>query len=66
MTKIKEIEEAVSHLPQEDLGQFRTWFEAFDAERWDEQFENDARSGKLDRLADKALSDLKEGRATEL
>ncbi len=66
MTKVKEIEQAVAHLPQEDLGQFRAWFETFDAERWDAQFENDARSGKLDRLADKALTDLEEGRATEL
>ena len=66
MTKVKEIEQAVAHLPKGELDQFRAWFEDFDAERWDEQFEKDARSGKLDGLANQALKDLEEGRATEL
>ena len=58
MIKIREIEKAVSSLPAKDLVAFRGWFQKFDATKWDRQFENDARSGKLDRLAHKAMVHL--------
>jgi len=44
------------------LARFRQWFEEFDAQVWDEQFEGDAKSGKLDKLADKAKSDFRAGK----
>lgn len=66
MTTVQEIEKAVSSLPKPELDEFRTWFEKFDNEAWDEQFEADAKSGKLDHLADQAIKDFKEGRCTEL
>ena len=58
MTTVQEIENAVSHLPNPELGKFRTWFTEFDAETWDREFEQDAKRGKLESLADKALQDL--------
>lgn len=66
MMTIEEIEKAVAKLPPRELAQFRAWFEAFEAARFDERIERDARSGKLDRLAEEALSDYAEGRAREL
>jgi hypothetical protein len=66
MTTVQEIEDAVTHLPDPELGKFRAWFSKFDAEMWDREFERDAQSGKLDRLADKALEDLDQGRCSEL
>jgi hypothetical protein len=66
MTTVQEIESAVAHLPDPDLGEFRAWFVQFDAEAWDREFEEDAQSGKLDRLADKALADLARDRCSEL
>ena len=48
MSKLKEIEESISKLPKDDLAVLREWFEEFDAKMWDEQFENDAKAGKLD------------------
>ena len=66
MTTIQEIENAVAHLPKSEMGKFRVWFAEFDAEAWDREFEDDARSGKLDRLADQALDDLAQGRCSEL
>ena len=66
MTSVKEIEQAVSSLPADELAQFRAWFEAFDAERFDAKIERDANTGKLDRLADEARQDLRTGRAREL
>ena len=66
MITVQKIEKAVAHLPKVDLDQFRSWFEKFDAKQWDNQFENDVLSGKLDGLADQALKDFEEGRCTEL
>ncbi len=66
MTKVKEIEEAVANLPEDELSLFRTWFAEFDASIWDEQFERDAESGKLDSLADEALAAFKKGECKEL
>ncbi len=63
---IEDIEKAVAKLPPDQLAQFRVWFEAFDAARFDEQIERDAKAGKLDRLADQAIEDLRKGRAREL
>ena len=66
MTQLAEIEEAVRQLPSEDLAQFREWFQEFDANAWDQQFEEDVRSGKLDALGKEALEDLGAGRCTDL
>ncbi|MEP7136855.1 MAG: hypothetical protein ABI904_18165 [Chloroflexota bacterium] len=52
---IQEIKKAITELSQKDLARFRRWFEEFDAQAWDERFEHDTKSGKLDKLADKAL-----------
>jgi len=63
---IHEIEQAITELPPNELARFRQWFEEFDAQVWDEQFERDAKSGKLDKLADNAKSDFRAGKAKEL
>ena len=66
MSRLNEIEAAVSQLPAHELEQFRQWFADFDAERWDQQFEQDVRAGKLDKLADEALDQYRSGRCTPL
>ena len=66
MTNIQDIERAVAQLPAEELAAFRAWFEAFDAARFDEKIGRDASGGKLDRLAEEALAEHREGRSREL
>jgi len=66
MSTVKEIEEAVRRLDPADLAAFRAWFAEFDAELWDRQIEVDIAEGRLDRLAEEALRDLREGRCTDL
>ena len=66
MSKLKEIEESIFKLPQDDLAVLREWFEEFDAKKWDEQFENDAKSGKLDPLAREAVEDYRAKKCKEL
>ena len=66
MSTLQEIEAAISRLKTEDLAAFRAWFAEFDARAWDLQFEQDVATGRLNKLADEALDDLREGRSTEL
>jgi hypothetical protein len=66
VSTVKEIEAAVRKLSREDLSSFRAWFADFDADGWDKQLEADVAAGRLDKLADEALKDLREGRCTDL
>ena len=66
MTKVEDIEKAVSALAPKELAKFRSWFDAFDGERFDQRIERDARAGKLDGLAEEALKDFKAGRVRDL
>jgi hypothetical protein len=61
-----EIERAIEQLPPKELVRLRAWFAEFDAARWDRQFEEDAAAGRLDVLAKEALSDLQQGKCTDL
>jgi len=63
---VQQLEAAVGNLSREELAAFRKWFMEFDAEIWDKQFEEDAAAGRLDKLAEEAIADLKEGRTTPL
>jgi major membrane immunogen (membrane-anchored lipoprotein) len=66
MLTIKELEQAVSGLPREELTRFREWFDEFDAKAWDKQLEADVKAGKLNKIAEDAISDYRAGKAKEL
>jgi hypothetical protein len=66
MQNIEHIESAIKRLSPQELREFRAWYATFDASLWDEAMERDILSGKLDALADEALSDAASGRCTEL
>jgi hypothetical protein len=66
MSTVEEIERAVAQLAPRELAAFRAWFEAFEAERFDEKIAHDAASGRLDKIADQAIADYRESRAREL
>lgn len=63
---ISEIEQAIRELSPKELARFRAWFEEFDAQIWDKQIERDAKSGKLDKIAEKALKEYRAGKSKEL
>lgn len=63
---IKDIEKAVTKLPAKKLAAFRAWFYKFENSAWDKQFDQDVKSGKLDRVAEEAVRDYKNGRCREL
>jgi len=66
MHTIQEIEQAISRLPLEEYTRLREWFDEYDAALWDKQFESDARAGKLEQLAEKAIADYRAGKSKEL
>jgi hypothetical protein len=66
MTKVQRLEREIEKLTPEELAAFRKWFQEYDSAAWDEQIEQDALAGKLDKLAEKALTDHKAGRTKEI
>ena len=47
---IQEIERAITELSPKELTRFREWFDEYYAQVWDKQIEQDAASGRLDKL----------------
>jgi len=66
MILAQQIAKEVAGLPKAQLKEFRAWFEEFDASEWDKQFEEDVASGKLDNIANRAVSDFKKGKFKKL
>ncbi len=66
MQAVVELQSAVSQFSADELARFREWFNEFDAEVWDRQFEEDVKSGKLDQLANQAITDFRAGKCKEL
>jgi len=66
MSTLEKGEDAVRSLPPQELYAFHDWFAQFDAETWSRQLERDVAAGHLDRVADEALEELRQGRCTEL
>ena len=65
MSTIEEIQDAVGRLSPEELAAFREWFVQLDAAAWDRQIGEDIAAGRLDALADEAVSDLRKGRCSD-
>lgn len=60
MTTLQAIEHQIKQLSPEDLAKFKQWFAEFEADLWDQQIEQDAAAGKLDKLAQEALEEYKQ------
>ena len=56
----------IKKLPREELKSLFKWIEEYEQEIWDQEFEEDALSGNLDKLADRALDDFRSGKCKEL
>lgn len=66
MSRVEQLEAQIAELDPIELKALRAWFERYDAEIWDRQIEADSRSGKLNRLVERALADDQAGRSTNL
>ena len=65
MTKLEDIEKAISQLAPADLEHLRRWFAELDERLFDETIERDAKSGKLDALRAEVRASHKAGRREE-
>jgi hypothetical protein len=63
---VEDIERAIAELPPDQLARLRAWFEEFEAARFDQRIEQDAKAGRLDQLAEAALAHFRTGRVREL
>lgn len=66
MSTVEEIENAISKLPKEEFTRLQKWLDEFQAKVWDQEFEEDARTGKLDKLAEEAIKEFHAGNCKEL
>jgi hypothetical protein len=66
MTRVQRLEREIEELTRDELTAFRTWFQEYHSAAWDEQTEQDAAAGKLDKLAEKALANHAAERTREI
>ena len=61
MSTVEEIEKAIDSLPRTEFFRLRDWMRQRFDDEWDQQFEEDAQSGRLDELARQALTEHRVG-----
>lgn len=66
MTKLEKIEQEIASLTPGEVAKLAQWFAAFQADLWDKQIETDARTRRLDRLADQAVASHHAGKTRPL
>ena len=66
MTRVEHLESEISKLSEEERRELEQWFLEQQADTWDRQIEEDAKTDRLDHLAKQALRDYEEGRCTDL
>ncbi len=66
MTKLEKIEQDIASLSKSDLQKLSDWLEEYKAGLWDKQIEEDAKSGKLDKLFAEAEADIAAGKIRPL
>lgn len=62
----KEIELAITKLPDDELKSLAKWFEEFQAARWDKEIEEDVAAGRLDDILKQVRQEIKAGRVEPL
>lgn len=66
MSAVEHIEDEIRNMSPDELARFRKWFLEFDSRQWDEEIEQDAKAGNLDKIAEQAIQSYGNGKATEL
>ena len=65
MSKLKDLESQIQELLPGELTAFREGHAEFDADAWDQEFEADGKSGKLNALAERSLRGHNAGGSTQ-
>ncbi len=66
MTTVSELQQAILELSEDDYSELRRWLLDQEWERWEREFDEDVRAGKLDDLASQALEAKARGNLKDL
>lgn len=66
MNSLLEIEAAITRLPEVEARKLLDWLQAYLDDAWDRQIEADAKSGRLDKLIQRAEADIATNRVKPL
>ena len=66
MTNVVELQKAILGLSEAEYTELRRWLMGQDWERWEREFDEDVRTGKLDALAAEALEAKANGELKDL
>ena len=66
MSEVESIEARIRDLPAQDFACLREWFHEFENECWDQQIASDFKSGKFNKLIEKARAEFAQGKTREL
>lgn len=62
MSTVEEIKRAIEQLPKEQFRELSGWVVRRHEDEWDRQIEGDVREGKLEKFAQEALQEDREGK----
>lgn len=63
MSTLQEIEAAIEGLPRDQVFELGEWLQNRIDEEWDNQFENDVKTGRLNAVAERALEEHRAGKS---
>ena len=66
ISKISAIRKAIETLSEDEYVQLRQWFYERDWKKWDQEIEEDSKSGKLDFLIREAFDEKRQGKLKDL
>ncbi len=66
MATVAEIQQAIEELPEAEYAQLVQWLREHDWDKWEQEFEEDVRAGRLDALAANALEAKARGELRDL
>ncbi len=66
MSKVNAIQKAIETLSEDEYAALKQWLFERDWKEWDQEIEEDSRSGKLDFLIQEAFDQKRQGKLTDL
>jgi len=66
MTQVEELQVRIRSLPIEEFSKLRDWFLQLEDEIWDQKISEDFKTGKFNKLIEKARAEFSQGKAREL
>ena len=66
MSQVEELQVRIRSLPIEEFSKLRDWFLQLEEEIWDQKISEDCKTGKFNKLIEKARAEFSQGKAHEL